>query len=385
MTETEFDTPTGVVTLRRIPHDERSPLRAWDAADDYVLTHLAEVESLATAPGQLLIVNDSFGGLTVPLAGHRPIVWVDSVRTERAIRENLQRNDVDPTSARLLASTETPTAPIGAVVIKVPKSNAMLEHQLRTIRPLLTAEATIVGAGMVKHLPRSAIELFDAIIGPTTTSRAQKKSRLIHTTLDPDRTVMPSPWPITVHTDVGLDLVNHANVFSLNQLDIGTRAMLDHLPPVADGSSVIDLGCGNGALGVALARTAENLSIHYVDLSHMAVASARATVAANLHDEGTRSTFSVADSLDHVENASVDLVLNNPPFHDDHVVGDDAALAMFVDAHRVLRPGGELRVVANRHLGHHAKLERVFGNHATVGSTKKFVVLSAIKAAIKTG
>lgn len=382
MTDTRFETPGGDVTLHRVPHDERSPLRAWDAADDYLLGHLDELAaSPAASPGRLVIANDSFGGLTVPLAGHRPIVWVDSIRTERAIRQNLERNNLDPASVGFLASTETPSDPIAILVIKVPKSNAMLEHQLRTLRPMLAPEATIVGAGMVKHLPRSAIELFDDIIGPTTTSRAQKKARLIHATLDPERTVSPSPWPITLHTDVGLDLVNHANVFSLNQLDIGTRAMLDHLPSVANGSSVVDLGCGNGALGIALARTADDLSIHYVDLSHMAIASARATVDANLDADTADSTFAVADSLEHLTTASVDLVLNNPPFHDDHIVGDDAATAMFIDAHRVLRPGGELRVVANRHLGHHAKLQRIFANHDTVGSTKKFVVLSAIKPA----
>ncbi|WP_234364664.1 methyltransferase, partial [Streptomyces sp. SM8] len=46
---------------------------------------------------------------------------------------------------------------------------------------------------------------------------------------------------------------------------------------------------------------------------------------------------------------------------------------MFAGARRVLRPGGELWVVANRHLGHHRQLRRLFGNCVTAASDPKFV------------
>ena len=50
---------------------------------------------------------------------------------------------------------------------------------------------------------------------------------------------------------------------------------------------------------------------------------------------------------------------------------------MFRDSKRVLRYGGELRVVANRHLAYHLVLERLFGGVTVVASNPKFVVLSA--------
>jgi len=43
----------------------------------------------------------------------------------------------------------------------------------------------------------------------------------------------------------------------------------------------------------------------------------------------------------------------------------------------VLRRGGELRVVGNRHLGHHARLRKIFGNCETIAANRKFVLLSA--------
>ena len=52
---------------------------------------------------------------------------------------------------------------------------------------------------------------------------------------------------------------------------------------------------------------------------------------------------------------------------------------MFIDARRVLKIGGELRIIGNRHLDYHGKLERIFGNCKLIGSNSRFVVLSATK------
>ena len=92
-----------------------------------------------------------------------------------------------------------------------------------------------------------------------------------------------------------------------------------------------------------------------------------------------QASFLVDDCLSRVAENSQDLVLNNPPFHQQHNLSDAVAWQMFRDARRVLRTGGELWVVANRHLGYHAKLKKIFGNCETVGSNARFVVLKASK------
>jgi 16S rRNA G1207 methylase RsmC len=74
-----------------------------------------------------------------------------------------------------------------------------------------------------------------------------------------------------------------------------------------------------------------------------------------------------------------DLVLNNPPFHENHAINDATAWQMFVESRDALRPGGELWVVGNRHLGYPAKLKRAFGNCDIVANDGKFVVLRATK------
>ena len=158
-------------------------------------------------------------------------------------------------------------------------------------------------------------------------------------------------------------------------MDIGTRFLLEHLPQDLSGS-VVDLGCGNGILGSAAASLAENTELTFLDTSARALDSARRTWAANHGDRPAR--FEQADRMvNAVERQSVDLVLNNPPFHDERAIGDATAWDMFVDSHAVLRPGGKLRVVANRQLGHHARLRKIFGNCETVATNRKFVVLCA--------
>jgi 16S rRNA (guanine1207-N2)-methyltransferase len=152
---------------------------------------------------------------------------------------------------------------------------------------------------------------------------------------------------------------------------------LDHLPTGRGTARFADLGCGSGILGTVAARQNPQAGLVFTDESFMAVESAKATFLGAVGDDRF-AEFLVTDALDRVEPDSVDIVLNNPPFHDGHVKGDAIAWRMFVEAKRTLRTGGELYVVGNRHLGYHEKLKRLFGNWETVGSNPKFVVLRAV-------
>jgi 16S rRNA (guanine1207-N2)-methyltransferase len=77
---------------------------------------------------------------------------------------------------------------------------------------------------------------------------------------------------------------------------------------------------------------------------------------------------------------TVDRVLVNPPFHSGHALTDAIAWDMFVQTRRALRPGGDVWVVGNRHLGYHVKLKRIFGAADVVASTPGFVVLRAVRS-----
>lgn len=322
-------------------------------------------------------MNDSFGGLAIPLvaAGADVTFWTDSVLAEIGVRENLTTNGLTPIDA--VPSTSIPTGRFDIVLVKVPKTLAFLHEQLVGLRSCIDEATLIIGAGMVKHIHTSTLDIFAKSIGPTVTSLAKKKARLILPTFDPAIDVAAPPTT-RYATEAGVQCVNRANVFSHGKLDIGTRLLLDHLPGVDDDADILDLGCGNGVLGTSLAGIFDGGSVTFCDISHGAVASAEATWQANLSGDD-RGRFLAGDLASAVERSSIDLVVINPPFHDQHVVGDETAKRMFIEARRVLREGGEVRVIGNRHLGYHKRLKSLFGNLDTVASNPKFVVLSSQK------
>ena len=115
-----------------------------------------------------------------------------------------------------------------------------------------------------------------------------------------------------------------------------------------------------------------------VDESYMAVESARLTLKMN-QVESDKYVCKANNSLQNFTPNSVDLILCNPPFHQQHVVGDAIAWSMFRDSAKTLRRGGELWIVGNRHLGYHLKLNKLFGNFKVIASNKKFVVIQSVK------
>lgn len=118
--------------------------------------------------------------------------------------------------------------------------------------------------------------------------------------------------------------------------------------------------------------------IDFVDESFMAVASAKENFEAAFGAERS-ATFTATDCLSGLAKNRYDLVLNNPPFHQQNAVGDFIALQMFRESHQALRKDGELWVIGNRHLGYHLRLKKLFGNCDTVASNKKFIILKARK------
>ena len=168
-------------------------------------------------------------------------------------------------------------------------------------------------------------------------------------------------------------------MFCADRLDIGTRFFLRHLPGTHGTRRVVDLGCGNGIVGTAVALANPRAEVLFTDESFQAVASAEATYKAN--GVPGHGEFRVGDALAGVADGSVDVVLNNPPFHSHQATTDATAWRMFSGARRALRPGGELWVIGNRHLGYHVKLKRLFGNCELVAGDRKFVVLKAVRRA----
>ena len=352
-----------------------------DAANEYLLRHLAEAGTDLT--GAVVVLGDRTGELLEALTTHgRPTLITDSFLALESARAK-----VGSEKAVLLTTQDEPPTRIDVLLVRIPKSVALLEDQLHRLAPRLHEGSVVVGTGKVTEIHTSTLTLFEQLIGPTRTSLAVRKARLVFSEPETGLKRPDNPWPHTYPLPVdkklgptaGRIVTNHAGVFCAERLDIGTRFFLEHLPSSRAADHVVDLGCGNGVIGMAAALANPRARLTFIDESFQAVASARATFAANLPAD-READFTAADALSAVPDASVDLVLNNPPFHTHRATTDEVAWRMFTGARRVLRPGGELWVVGNRHLGYHLKLRRIFGNCDTVAGSPKFVVLRSVRS-----
>ncbi|SDS67882.1 16S rRNA (guanine1207-N2)-methyltransferase [Halopseudomonas litoralis] len=371
------DTPFGTLQLDRYPPTRNPTLQPFDAADMYLLQTHAD---MTPAAGPVLVVNDNFGTLAcaLALAGTRVLSWGDSHLAERALQLNAGHNQLPDNAVAFVDSQELPTGTFARVLLRIPKSLALLEDQLNCLRPLLAGDSLLIAGAMLKHLPPRAGDLLALYVGSYQASLAWKKARLL--TARFDSTLAPATPQLTTHytlPDSNCQLANLPGVFSRERLDIGTRVMLPCIPQADGVVRIVDLGCGNGALGIQAARLNTEAQLTFVDESFAAIASARKNF--RLACPGRDAVFAVSDGLMEANPASADLVLCNPPFHQQQVIGDEIAMRLFQQSRDALVPGGTLLVVGNRHLGYHVKLRRFFDVVEQIGGNSKFVVLRCLR------
>lgn len=372
--ETQLKTRWGNFELQRLPKATKNFLRAWDSADEYLLNTIKpDLES------RLLIFNDSFGALALALHEFNPCVVSDSYLSQQATRLNLAANQLPNTKITLLNSLEPLLGYYDYVVIKVPKTLAFLEDFLIRLQPVITPSTQIIIAGMVKTLPSSLWKLLEKLIGETRTSLAKKKARLIFVKPKLQQKNIISTCPVYYPLEnTSYSLCNHANVFSRERLDIGTRFLLAHLPYQPQAKNMVDLGCGNGVVGLMLAEKHPQAKLHFVDESFMAIASARENFKQRVHNHNN-AWFYISHALTEFKTESMDLIVCNPPFHQQNTIGDQIALTMFNQAYKVLKKEGQLWVIGNRHLGYHHPLKKRFRKTQVIASNTKFVIICAIK------
>ena len=371
--------PQGEFHLSRYPARKKEQLRAWDAADEYLLNYFSDEYGDIAQEENILIVNDSFGALAAALSKYNVTVWTDSLLAQEGLLQNFADNELSTENIKIKSSIETPEGECGFVVFKIPKSLALLEDQLVRIKPFISTATKIIAAGMAKSIHTSTLKLFEKYIGLTKTSLAKKKARLIFCEPDENIQAAKSPYPKSyILENTGHTIFNQANVFSRESLDIGTRFFLQHIPQSEKYKTIIDLGCGNGIVGLIAAEKNLQAELIFLDISFMAVESARQSFE-SAFAQTREAKFQVNDCLTGIEENSADLILNNPPFHQDNAVGDDVAWKMFQQSKRVLKKKGELLVIGNRHLGYHIKLKKIFNNCEVIAMNKKFVILRSVK------
>lgn len=359
--------------LRRWPDVEAPNLHAVDASDRLILDEAAAAIA-ESGPGEVVVIGDAYGALTIGAAaiGATGIrVFQDSIVGERAL------------AANAAGAVDYVTLPVGAdllrgarvVLMQLPRSLAELDELAAWIASAADPAVRVYAGGRIKHMTTAMNEVLARHFGRVDVTYARQKSRVLIASQP-----LPSEPPMIArefHTDLGIWVCATGATFAGTRIDIGTRALLAVLPTVApDATTAADLGCGSGVVAAVLAQARPELAVLASDVSAGAVASARVTAEANAL---TNVTVTRDDALGDQPDASLDLVVLNPPFHLGATVHTGAASKLFAAAARVLKQGGELVTVYNSHLGYRAELTRVVGPTDELSRTSKFTVTRSRK------
>lgn len=361
--------------LRRAPDIEGPGLVASDAADRLILDESAPARA-GLGDGELVVIGDAYGALALGAVwdGARSVrVHQDALVGERALDSNAARLGLDDRVLSLATQGEELLRGARVVLLRLPRSLDALRDIAALVARHADPEVVVFAGGRLKHMSVAMNGALAAAFERVDVTHARQKSRVLVARTPRPGITLPEP---AAARDGGVELRAYGGTFGGARLDHGTRLLLAHLPGSLDGGSSddpwIDFACGNGVVGAWLAVRHPGAHVWSSDQSAVAVASARATVAAN--DVADRVHVARDDLLGLRADASASFIALNPPFHSGAAVTDQLAPRLFADAARVLRPGGQLWCVWNSALRYRPVFERVVGPTEQIARDAKFTV-----------
>jgi 16S rRNA (guanine1207-N2)-methyltransferase len=164
--------------------------------------------------------------------------------------------------------------------------------------------------------------------------------------------------------------VSRPGVFSHRRIDPGARQLLA-AAEVRGAERVLDLGCGAGVVGLALAAREPTAKVHAVDSHARAVECTRSGADLNGSSNVTVELNAYGFTG---EPGSFDLVVANPPYYGDFRI----AAAFLETAHRALRPGGRVLLVTKNPQWYLDAMPQRW-NQVGAAPSKRYHIVSAVR------
>ncbi len=163
-------------------------------------------------------------------------------------------------------------------------------------------------------------------------------------------------------------------VFSPREIDSGTALFLKHLT-IREDEVALDIGCGYGPIGLAIAANAPNGEVHMVDKDFVAVEYANKNAKKNALNHAKAYLSNGLSAVP--KEIRFSTVVSNIPAK----VGKEMLSIMLHDVHQQLKPGGQFVVVTINGLRQYMKRNfmEVFGNYEKVKQGKDYTISRAIK------
>lgn len=340
-------------------------LQAWSAADEYLLQ---TCNALEEKPNHLGIYNDRFGFLGCNLYAYSPTIILTQKSQEKAIKSNLKANNIPLLNySNPLSTTEYK---IDFALVNVPKSLELFQLFLEHITQNSTQDINVVCAFMTRHFSPKLVHIAQEYFDVTEQSRALKKARLL--VLSKKKNTIKREIIVTQSYN-NQEYKQYWGVFSAQHIDYATQYFLDHLEIKKTDERILDLASGNGIIGNEIFKQFPDAEIHLMDDSYLAVSSAK------LNIQGKNIYHHFNNDLSIFDDATFDVIVTNPPFHFEYEINIQIPLQLFSECFRCLKEGGNLQIVANKHLNYKVHLAPMFSSVQIIVEDKKFIVYKCIK------
>lgn len=271
--------------------------------------------------------------------------------------------------------TTPPEAPFETAVLFLPKSRELTDYLLQALAARLAGKSLYLVGEKRAGVERAAKQL--AAFGTPRKLDSARHCQLWQVQVEqapaaPLLEDLAQRYELPL-ADGPLQVVTLPGVFSHGRLDAGSALLLEHLDDLPAGP-LLDFGCGAGVLGAVLKRRYPANPLLMLDVDAFALASSRLTLAAN----GLQAELIAGDGI-HAAPTGLAAIVSNPPFHQGVHTDYQASETLLRDAARFLRPGGELRLVANSFLKYPPLIERHLGPCATLAEGQGFRIYRALR------
>jgi len=191
----------------------------------------------------------------------------------------------------------------------------------------------------------------------------------------PQSKSMPNKWSYTLRGKE-YSFTSDIGVFSKKEIDFGSRLLIEKFEEPGIPGDILDLGCGYGPIGIALANSYPDRNVIMADVNERAIELARKN-AINNNVENVEVIES--DRFSKLSNRSFATIVTNPPIR----AGKKVVHKMFEESKQALLDRGELWVVIQKKQGAPSakdKLESLFGDVEVVFRSKGYFILKALNS-----
>ncbi|MBT2689911.1 class I SAM-dependent methyltransferase [Bacillus sp. ISL-47] len=184
----------------------------------------------------------------------------------------------------------------------------------------------------------------------------------------------PKTWSYTLK-DQSFRFKTDNGVFSKNEVDFGSRLLVETFEHPEVEGNILDVGCGYGPIGLTAAKLMPERTVHMVDVNERALGLAKENAELN----GIKNVLIYeSDRLENAKGNKFAAILTNPPIR----AGKKVVHDIFEQSFEALLSEGDLWVVIQKKQGAPSaidKLTELFGEVETVEKKKGYFILKAKK------